>query len=164
MELSSRVQERCTVEAAELQLGCFGNLRVVLADGAGVGGVVVRFHQPPEQVGSASFAGKFFLFFGAMAAPGRLQFEEQGGLFRVLALIGALNAAVGAYYYLRIIAVMYLRGAVKPLHAPPRLSGLLALWLCAGLTIWLGVYPWPTLRLAREAASPATPPVRVAGR
>ena len=48
------------VEAAELQFACFGNLRVVLADGAGVGGVVVHFHQPPEQVGSASFAGKFF--------------------------------------------------------------------------------------------------------
>jgi NADH-quinone oxidoreductase subunit N len=113
---------------------------------------------------TAGFMGKFFLFLGAMAAPTRLAFEEQGGLFRLLALIGALNAAIGAYYYLRIIAVMYLRGAVKPLHAPARLSGLLALWLCAGLTIWLGVYPWPTLRLAREAASPVTPPARVAAR
>jgi NADH-quinone oxidoreductase subunit N len=106
---------------------------------------------------TAGFVGKFLLFFGAMAAPGRLIDESQGGLFRLLALIGALNAAVGAYYYLRIVAVMFLRDGVKPLATPRRLAGLTTLWLCAGLTIWLGVYPWPLLRMTRAACAPPAP-------
>ena len=59
---------------------------------------------------TAGFAGKFLIFFGAMAVP----FPEHAVLFRVLALLGVLNAAIGAWYYLRIVAVMYLR---QPLHA-----------------------------------------------
>ena len=31
-----------------------------------------------------------------------------------LALVGAINAAIGAYYYLRVVGVMYLRTPVTP--------------------------------------------------
>ena len=61
---------------------------------------------------TAGFAGKLMIFFGAMAVAQ----PEQARLFRILALIGALNAAVGGWYYLRILAVMYLRGALRPLE------------------------------------------------
>ena len=63
---------------------------------------------------TAGFMGKFYLFFGALVSPA----EEGTRLYRVLAVIGAVNAAVGAYYYLRIIGVMYLRNPIRPLEQP----------------------------------------------
>jgi len=36
---------------------------------------------------------------------------------RVLAIVGMLNAAIGGWYYLRIIAVMYLRSPLRTLFA-----------------------------------------------
>jgi len=99
---------------------------------------------------TAGFTGKLMVFFGAMAVPE----SEHATLFRVLALLGVLNAAIGAWYYLRIIAVMYLRTPVVPLTPRPRLAGRLTLWICAILTIGLSVPPgaeW-LLQAARHAA------------
>jgi NADH-quinone oxidoreductase subunit N len=100
---------------------------------------------------TAGFAGKFVLFFGALAVPPR---PEHPWLFRILALIGVINAAIGAWYYLRIIAVMYLRNPIKPLENPRSWPGLVTLWLCALVTLVLGVYPKPLLRLSHDAAQP----------
>jgi NADH-quinone oxidoreductase subunit N len=104
---------------------------------------------------TAGFMGKLFLILGALAAPNRLLAEGAGSLYLALALITVLNAAIGAYYYLRIVGVMYLRGALKPLEQPRSWAGLVTLWACAGVTVWLGVYPAPALRLARAAGAPA---------
>jgi NADH-quinone oxidoreductase subunit N len=104
---------------------------------------------------TAGFMGKLFLFFGALAAPSRLLAEEAGSLYWVLALIGAINAAIGAYYYLRIIGVMYLRNPIKPLEQPRSWPGLVTLWACAAVTIWLGVAPAPVVRLAQAAGAPS---------
>lgn len=94
---------------------------------------------------TAGFVGKFELFFGAMTVPERL--------FWVLVLIGAINAAIGAYYYLRIIGVMYLRGAVHPIDKPHCLAGRLAIAVCLVVSIGFGVYPAPLQKLAQSAAS-----------
>src|SRR5205823_5301200 len=51
----------------------------------------------------AGFWGKFEIFASAIAASP----EEEAGAFILLAVIGVLNAAVGAYYYLRIVVTMY---------------------------------------------------------
>jgi NADH-quinone oxidoreductase subunit N len=103
---------------------------------------------------TAGFMGKFLLFLSALAAPPRLLAAESGTLYLVLAVIGALNAAIGAYYYLRIVGVMYLRSPLKPLEQPRSWPGLVTLWACAGVTVWLGVYPAPALRLAQAAGAP----------
>src|SRR5262249_42504853 len=89
---------------------------------------------------TAGFAGKLMLFFGAVAVPGS---DDHPWLFKILALVGVLNAAVGAWYYLRILAAMYLRTPVKPLDRPRSIPGLTALWICAALTLVFGVMPWP---------------------
>jgi NADH-quinone oxidoreductase subunit N len=99
---------------------------------------------------TAGFAGKLVIFFGALAVPS----QEHRWLFPLLALIGALNAAVGAWYYLRILAVMYLRTPIKPLEPARSVPGLATLWICALLTLVFGIYPWPLSRVAREAVSP----------
>jgi NADH-quinone oxidoreductase subunit N len=100
---------------------------------------------------TAGFMGKFLLFFGAMVNPA----SEASLLYRVLAFIGVINAAIGAYYYLRIVGVMYLRNPIRPLEQPRSWAGLVALWACAGVTIWLGAYPAPMLRMAQAATATA---------
>jgi NADH-quinone oxidoreductase subunit N len=101
---------------------------------------------------TAGFAGKLVLFFGAMAVP------QHPWLFRILALIGVINAAIGAWYYLRVLVVMYLRNPIKPLENARSWPGLATLWICAALTLFLGVYPNPLLRVSRAAAAPAPRP------
>jgi NADH-quinone oxidoreductase subunit N len=100
---------------------------------------------------TAGFYGKLLLFLGAFFNPT----AESGRLFRVLAGIGVVNAAIGAYYYLRIIGVMYLRSPIRPLETQRSWPGLVTLWACAGVTLWLGIYPAPMVRLARTATAPA---------
>jgi len=102
---------------------------------------------------TAGFTGKLMIFFGAMAVPA----PQHAWLFRVLALLGMLAAAIGAWYYLRIVAVMYLRTAVEPLAPRPRLAGKLTLWICAILTIGLSVPPEWLLQAVRNATGAQTP-------
>jgi NADH-quinone oxidoreductase subunit N len=99
---------------------------------------------------TAGFAGKLLLFLGALSVPPR----EHAWLFRGLALVGALNAAVGAWYYLRILASMYLRGTVRPLPAVRSWPGLASLWACAAVTLVLGIYPALLVNFTRDAAVP----------
>jgi NADH-quinone oxidoreductase subunit N len=105
---------------------------------------------------TAGFLGKFLLFFmlfsGALTVPA-------GGhsyLFLLLGFIGVLNAAVGAWYYLRIVAIMYLRTPLRPLEPVRSRAGLATVWICAVLTIFFGVYPQPLLQAARKAVAGST--------
>jgi NADH-quinone oxidoreductase subunit N len=98
---------------------------------------------------TAGFVGKFLLFMGALAVPEAAPMRQ---VFRVLALVGALNAAVGAYYYLRVIIAMFLRSSLAPPQPAVRRSPLLlTATACAVVTVLFGVYPWPLLAAARRA-------------
>ena len=100
---------------------------------------------------TAGFIGKFLLFFGTMAVSSEAASPDQTTLYRLLAFIGVLNAAIGAWYYLRITAAMYLRTSVRPLQKSRNLPGLATVWICAALTLAFGVYPWPLVRSAQAA-------------
>jgi len=70
-----------------------------------------------------------------------------------LAIILVLNSAVGAYYYLRIIVMMYMReprGEV-PVTPVPAAAGL-AIAVCVLLTLYLGVLPGRVLDYAVHSA------------
>ncbi|MFY9908047.1 MAG: NADH-quinone oxidoreductase subunit N [Terriglobales bacterium] len=81
-----------------------------------------------------------------------------------LAIILVLNSALGAYYYLRIIVLMYMR---EPRSEVPvtglSLTAALAISVCVVLTLFLGVAPGRVLdyaalsgtQLVRDAALPA---------
>ncbi len=105
---------------------------------------------------TAGFLGKFLLFFmlfsGALTVPA----GDQSYLFLLLGFIGVLNAAVAAWYYLRIVAIMYLRTPLRPLEPVRSRAGLATVWICAGLTIFFGVYPQPLLQAARKAVAGST--------
>ena len=101
---------------------------------------------------TAGFTGKFFVFFGALATQVPQGSQGFEWLYPTLALLGVLNAAVGAWYYLRIITVMYLRAAVKPIETLGTVPGSLALIVCVILSIGLGIPPGSTwlLNAARQ--------------
>ncbi len=88
----------------------------------------------------AGFAGKFYLFAGAIQA---------GYLW--LALIGLIMSMVSVYYYLGVSKAMYIgeNKQEKPLGIG--LASTVALWVCVLATILLGVYPGPLSELVGAA-------------
>jgi len=70
-----------------------------------------------------------------------------------LTVIGVVNSAIGSYYYLRIIVMMYMREARKPAPVTPIPAALgLALALSILATLYLGILPNGVLRYAQESA------------
>ena len=110
---------------------------------------------------TAGFTGKFLIFFGAMAVR-----ADHAYLYWVLALIGVLNAAIGGWYYVRLVAVMYLRQPLVPLAPRRNVPGLATALVCALLTVALSMPPASTwlLRYVKEAARTPTGPSAVAER
>jgi len=103
---------------------------------------------------TAGFTGKFLIFFGALAVPG----GERATLFPILAVLGMINAAIGAWYYLRLVAVMYLRTSVRPVEGKWCPAGLAAVGICALLTLGLSLPPgadW-LVQAARKASGATT--------
>jgi NADH-quinone oxidoreductase subunit N len=92
---------------------------------------------------TAGFFGKFYIFKAALDAD-----------LIWLTVLGLLNSAVAAYYYLRVLVVMYMQEpgeAVKAL--PPLPAGIKAtLWGSAIATLVLGVYPSLILDFASRHA------------
>lgn len=85
-----------------------------------------------------------------------------------LSIILVLNSAVAAYYYLRIIVLMYMReprGEV-PVTRVPVATGV-AITVCVLLTLYLGVLPGPVLDYAacsaHQLTSDTTTPAAAAG-
>src|SRR5438093_1570336 len=92
----------------------------------------------------AGFVGKFYVFGAAVRA----------GYFW-LAVIGVLNSAAAAYYYLRIIVYMYMRepeGAATTYASS--FAGGLALAIALLAIVLLGVMPAPFVDLAQAAVAP----------
>jgi len=91
---------------------------------------------------TGGFFAKFYVFSAAMKAH-----------LIWLTIIGVVNSGVGAYYYLRIIVMMYMREARKPVPVTlvPVTLGL-ALATCLAATIYLGILPDSVLRYTQGSA------------
>jgi NADH-quinone oxidoreductase subunit N len=91
---------------------------------------------------TGGFFAKFYVFSAA------LQANLVG-----LTIIGVLNSAVAAYYYLRIIVMMYMReprGEV-PVTPVPAAAGV-AITVCVLMTLYLGVLPGGVLDYVDRSA------------
>jgi NADH-quinone oxidoreductase subunit N len=117
---------------------------------------------------TAGFAGKMLLFFDALGlSRGEGPADAHSQLFLYLAIVAVVNAAVGAWYYLRLAGVMYLREGLYPPERGRMRPVLPAIWACALLTLAFGVYPGPLLdavraAVARPAPAAPAPPERAA--
>jgi NADH-quinone oxidoreductase subunit N len=94
---------------------------------------------------TAGFLGKFYIFKAAVDSN-----------LIWLAVLMAINSVIGAYYYIRLIVVMYMRepsaeiAATAPARFP--LSVNIVLFIAALGTIFLGVLPSKTLAYLLQAA------------
>jgi NADH-quinone oxidoreductase subunit N len=88
----------------------------------------------------AGFFAKFYVFLAAIE-----------GKFYALAVIGVLASVVGAYYYLRIVKIMYIDEPVQKFLPMPKAVGFVML-LSAVFTILFFVYPAPLVAAANAAA------------
>ena len=92
---------------------------------------------------TVGFMAKLFIF--AAAAQAHLW---------LLLVIGVLNSGVAAYYYLRVLAALYLRPAREGMTWPPaRAASAVCLVALTALLIFFGVYPTPLISLTREVAA-----------
>ncbi|MEO7143656.1 MAG: NADH-quinone oxidoreductase subunit N [Bryobacteraceae bacterium] len=92
---------------------------------------------------TGGFFGKFYIFKAALDSH-----------LVWLTVIGLLTTAVAAYYYLRIIVVMYMR---EPSEASTGLAPMtpalgIALWASVIATFVLGIFPGWVLEFARRSA------------
>jgi NADH-quinone oxidoreductase subunit N len=91
---------------------------------------------------TGGFFAKFYVFSAAVKAN-----------LIWLTIIGVVNSGVGAYYYLRIIVMMYMRESRKevPVTRVPFALGL-ALACCLVATIYFGIFPGRVLQFAQDSA------------
>jgi NADH-quinone oxidoreductase subunit N len=92
---------------------------------------------------TGGFFAKFYVFKAAMGAN-----------LVGLTIIGLLNSAVGAYYYLRIIVMMYMKEGQKEVPVSPIPLGLgVALTISLAATLYLGLLPGPVLDYASRSVA-----------
>ncbi len=89
---------------------------------------------------TAGFAGKLGLFIGLYDAPTS---NGMGQSYKTLTVFAAINAAIGAVVYLRVLGAIFLRSPLRPESSQTRGNRLplLAAILCSVGTIVLGFYP-----------------------
>ena len=78
----------------------------------------------------AGFIGKYYVFAAAIQAK-----------FITLTIFAAINSVVAAYYYFRIIRLMYLTPATGPAFTSPSKALTTALWVLFLGVVALGVFP-----------------------
>jgi NADH-quinone oxidoreductase subunit N len=108
----------------------------------------------------AGFWGKLMLFTDALNVgyPAAATSEFEGSLWRwfvALTIVGALNAAISAGYYLRIVAVIYFRPATARPEARGGAGAAWAMATCALVVLGVGCYPGPAIERANRASRSA---------
>jgi len=93
---------------------------------------------------TSGFFGKFYIFQAALDSH-----------LVWLTIIGLLNSAIAAYYYLKIIVAVYMREpAAAVAKLPPVPPGLrIALWASALGVLLLGIFPSTLLSFASSSAA-----------
>lgn len=87
---------------------------------------------------TAGFMGKFYLFRAVIDAN-----------LIWLAIVGVVTSLISAYYYLRVVIVMYMRSGDPQVHSESWLDA--TIWVTAVGTILLGLLPGPLLQFAGQA-------------
>ncbi len=107
------------------------------------------------------FWGKLTLAAGALevdwTAP--IAWGSRRAWFVSLAVILAVNAAIAAAYYLRIIAAMYFKSTKRGVQADGGLAGGLAMLTCLILVFFVTIQPRGLLAAATRAGTSLTSPL-----
>ena len=87
----------------------------------------------------AGFFGKYYVFFAAVKAN-----------MTWLAIVGVLMSLVSAYYYLRIIILMYFQESQSDISIQSDRSSLAVIVFCAIMVFGLGLFPSFIIQLAQQ--------------
>lgn len=88
---------------------------------------------------TGGFIGKVMVFRAALDRATNPSYSFQ---FYLLVVIGVLNTALSAYYYLRLIIVMFFRERTTPWLAPPIPASIaIALVITVAGVLYLGLFP-----------------------
>jgi NADH-quinone oxidoreductase subunit N len=90
----------------------------------------------------AGFFGKLYVFLAAI----------ESGLY-VLAVIGLVTSVVSAYYYLRIVKIMFFDEPAEAFDRPIGWEMTAILWVTGAVTLLFFVVPGPILDSAAAAAA-----------
>jgi NADH-quinone oxidoreductase subunit N len=93
---------------------------------------------------TGGFFGKFYVFQAALNSH-----------LVWLTVLGLVNSAIAAYYYLKILVAVYMQepGTAAEQLGPPSLSLRLAIWGSAIGTLLLGIFPSALLSFATASAA-----------
>ncbi len=140
-----------------MTLGAFGivlMLRKSGVEGEEISDLVGLHHKHP----AAAFLMLIFMFslagippFGGFLAKFYVFFAVIHAGYTWLAVIGILFAAIGAYYYIRIVMVMYMKDPETSVDFNISSMGRIGLLLTAGVTVFLGVYPAPFVEYIKSS-------------
>jgi NADH-quinone oxidoreductase subunit N len=75
--------------------------------------------------------------------------------FLFLAVAGALNAAIAAAYYLRVVSAMYFRPPLATARGEGGLGAAVAACFCALLVVLIGAFPGPLMATSGGASQSA---------
>jgi NADH-quinone oxidoreductase subunit N len=95
----------------------------------------------------AGFFGKLYVFLAAVDA----------GLY-TLAVVGVLTSVIGAFYYLRVVKIMYFDDPAEKFDKPAGREISYVVLLTAVFTMLFFLYTGPLLRGADAAATSLVPP------
>ncbi len=90
---------------------------------------------------TAGFAGKYLIFSAAV---------QSGEIW--LAILGVLCSSISAYYYLRVIVVMYMKDPIHEFHFKNAFTSALVIFVTAFATLEFGVFPSALIEIAKKAA------------
>ena len=85
------------------------------------------------------FFGKYFVFLAAVKAN-----------MTWLAVVGVLTSLVSAYYYLRLVVLMYFRDGKADVPLKPSIAAMTAISISALLILQLGIYPSAVVQLIQS--------------
>jgi NADH-quinone oxidoreductase subunit N len=96
---------------------------------------------------TAGFIAKFYIFSAGIRSH-----------LWLLVIIGIINSGISAFYYLRVLAAMYIQTDPSMARiASPRPWGVGGLVLLAAVLVFFGIYPTPLIQLAQAAMRQVIP-------
>jgi NADH-quinone oxidoreductase subunit N len=96
---------------------------------------------------TAGFIAKFYIFSAGIRSH-----------LWSLVIIGIINSGISAFYYLRVLAAMYVQKEPSVARiASPRPWGAGGLVLLASFLVFFGIYPTPLIQLAQAAMRQVIP-------
>ena len=92
---------------------------------------------------SAGMVGKFFVFQAAIQA------SVGNPWMLATAIVGVLTSVISAFYYMRVVLMMYFRDGEGVVTLKPALTAALVVTTLA--TLLLGIVPAPVFQMAQDA-------------